>query len=373
MRILASLFVFLGFAGICLYGVLFVQSSTLPPDTEAESGFAFTDPMMRQCAFYSIGLILIHVISRVPYRRWVNYSLPFFAANVALLGLVLVFGKVAGGARSWFALGAINYQPAETMKIAWVMYLADYLRYRNSYRTLSGLAVPFLITAIPLLLMLMQPDLGTAFIFVPSLFAILYLAGARKRHLLLIILAMALFAAPMYRYGLKDYQKARILAFLNPAKYEQTYSYQLRHSLLAVGGGYWMGKGLGRGEVNRMSLLPDKHTDFIFSVVAEELGFVGALGLILCYAMLFAAFMLVCHFTREPYGKNLAMCICVIMAMQTFLNIGVALGLMPTTGITLPLVSAGGSSVITCSIMVGLVLSVSRHHVTVLSGDDFLV
>jgi len=145
----------------------------------------------------------------------------------------------------------------------------------------------------------------------------------------------------------------------------------MNHSLLAIGEGHWLGKGVGEGRVNRLNLLPESHTDFIFSIIAEELGFVGASMLILLYLSLFLSCIWLGGRTREPYGRFLAFGIGSLLAAQTFINLGVAMGLLPTTGITLPFVSSGGSSFISCCIMAGIVLSIARHHVPVLSKDDF--
>lgn len=371
MRTLAKALILLAFAGLTAYGLAFVYSSTLPLDAGPDTRFHFSLPTGKQAFFYATGFAVMITIWRMPYSRWIELSIFFFIANILLLLGVLLFGNVFGGARSWFAIGPLRFQPSETMKITWIMYLSSYLRYRNSYRTFTGLSIPFILTAIPVALILLQPDLGTAIIFLPALFIILFLAGARKRHLFLVILGIVALMIPMWKFGMQEYQKNRVRAFMNPEQYEKTTAYSLNRSLLAVGEGHWLGKGLGKGLVNRLNMLPEKHTDFIFSVVAEELGLVGACGLLLCYTMLIMGFLILSAFTREPYGKNLSAGLAIVLAIQIFTNLSVALGLMPTTGVTLPFISAGGSSVISCCIMVGMVLSISRHHVTVLSREDF--
>ena len=311
-------------------------------------------------------------MSRIPYRRWRSYSLLFYVANLLLLTLLPFFGQIFGGARSWFAIGDLRYQPSETMKIAWALYLAEILRYRARRGKLWGLVPPFLVTMIPVLLILIQPDLGSACIFLPTLFLTLYATGARKRHLALAVVTLVIAALPLWHFGMKEYQKDRLRSWLDPKNKEQKEAYQLKHSLLAVADGSWFGKGLGRGEMNRLALLPERHTDFIFSVIAEELGLFGAMGLIAAYGLLVLALIALAAITREPYGKVALTAIASSIFCQAFINLAVALGLIPTTGLTLPLVSAGGSSVVATSVMVGLALSIARHPVTVLSSEDYL-
>lgn len=231
--------------------------------------------------------------------------------------------------------------------------------------------MPFVITGVPMFLVLVQPDMGTAALYIPSLFLILFLCGAKKRHLALVIVLMILSLIPLWFFGAKDYQKARVMALLNPEAHAQTEAYQLKHSLLAIGEGYWFGKGVGEGRVNRLNLLPESHTDFIFSIIAEEMGFLGAVGLIFLYLMMVYACLWLGANTREPYGRMVVLAIGVMVISQTFINLAVALGLFPTTGITLPFVSSGGSSFISCCMMMGIVWSVARHHVMVLSKEDF--
>lgn len=373
MRLLANFTILLSFLGLTTYGLLFIYSSTLV-DSEAAPTFLsipFSSELKKQLIFYFIGITSIIVLFRCAYIKLQRPALLIYILSLGLLLYTSFFGKIAGGARSWISLGFFNIQPSELMKVAWVVYLASYLRYRKSYRTLQGLVAPCLITGIPLLLILKQPDLGTAFLFVPTFFIILFLAGARKRHLFGLIMVMVSMAALLYVFGLKEYQKKRIEAYLNPGEYEKTYAYQLNHSILAIGEGHWLGKGLGQGQVNRFNLLPDSHTDFIFSIIAEELGFIGAIGLVICFLALVFSFFVIASFTREPFGRMVALGLGVLLGVQIFINISVAIGLLPTTGITLPFISAGGSSLISSCLMVGLVLSISRCHIPVLSREDF--
>lgn len=362
----------LSLLGLSAMSLVFVYSSTM--DLEPGTGFVsfdFSSEFRKQLVFYLMGLVLFFGISRFPYRNWSHLAPLIYALNILLLIYVWQFGAVRGGARSWINLGFTQFQPSETMKTAWLLYLCSWLRYRKNLRTPMGLVVPFIITGVPMVMILRQPDMGTAALFIPTLFTLLFLCGCRKKHLLLVVLFMVLALIPLWFFGLKDYQRSRIMALIDPEAHAQTTAYQMRHSLLAIGEGHWLGKGIGEGRVNRLNLLPESHTDFIFSIIAEELGFLGALVVIALYLTLFFSCLWLGAKTREPFGRHLALGIGTLLIFQTFINLGVTLGVLPTTGITLPFVSSGGSSFVSCCIMLGLVYSVARHHVAVLSKDDF--
>jgi rod shape-determining protein RodA len=369
MRAITTVFIYLSLIGFCTYGILFIYSST---STDGyEKGLHFSRNFIKQLFFYFLGIITIYVVSKTPYKKIMSWAFPFYLLNLALLIYTKFFGIIRGGAKSWIDLGVTNLQPSELMKISWVLYLASYLRYNKEINTFSGLFIPFIITAIPVLMIADQPDYGSAFIFIPTHFMILYAAGAKKRHLISIILCFSLATVPMYFFVLKPYQKKRIDAFFNPEKHALGSAYQERHSKLAIGEGHLLGKGIGKSRINQLSLLPESHTDFIFSIVASELGFVGATVLVLCFLMFLLSLCLLSVYTREPFGRIVTISFAALIGTQVFINIFVTLGMMPTTGITLPFISSGGSSFVTCCLIIGIVLSVSRHPIAVLGGDDF--
>ena len=372
MRFLTTFSLLFSIIGLSLFSLVFIYSSTVDVSSEATSGlFDFPLAFKKQMVFYLLGFIFMFAISRIPYQQWVYPAIFLYVINIIVLIICDKIGVIKGGAKSWIDLGFMMYQPSETMKTCWVLYLASYLRYRESYRTLSGLIPPFIITGIPVLLIRQQPDNGTAFLFIPTLFIILYLVGARLRHLGLIVLSLGLLCIPLWTHVLTTKQKARIYSYLSPDEYALSSAFQTNISLLAIGEGHWTGKGIGEGRVNQHNLLPEAHTDFIFSIVAEELGLIGALGLIICYMILLYTCYWLALRTREPFGRTIVIGIGTLLTVQALINISVAIVLIPTTGITLPFVSSGGSSFISSCIMIGLVLSVSRHHVTVLSKKDF--
>ncbi len=369
MRAITTVFIYLSLIGFCTYGILFIYSST---STEGyEKGLHFSKNFLKQLFFYFVGLVSIYAVSKIPYKKIMGFSFPLYLLNLLALLYVKFFGVVRGGARSWIDIKITDVQPSELMKICWILYLASYLRYNKSINTLQGLFIPFLITFIPVMFIVDQPDYGSAFIFIPTHFMILYAAGAKKRHLLSIVLCFCLAVVPMYTFILTPKQQLRIDGFLNPEEHALTSSYQVINSLLAIGEGHLFGKGIGNGRINQLSLLPESHTDFIFSIIASELGFVGACGLILCFSVLILSLCLLAVYTREPFGRIVTISFAALIGTQVFINLFITVGMLPTTGITLPFISSGGSSFVTCCLIIGIVLSVSRHPIAVLGGDDF--
>jgi rod shape determining protein RodA len=270
------------------------------------------------------------------------------------------------------------------MKVAFVLVLGRYLRYRSNYRTLSGLIAPFALAMVPLVLILKQPDLGMAMIFPPVLLTMLYVAGAKAKHLLMVIVcAVALAPAawfsgsenvPVLRHGpvlVKKYQRERVYAWLdadNPNQ-RQRKAYQTYRAMVAFASGSFAGKGFGNIPVGQT--VPESHNDMIFALIGEQFGFFGAMVLLMSYLVLFAAGAEIAASTREPFGKLIAVGIVATMACQTFINLMVCTGLMPVTGITLPFVSYGGSSLIASFLEAGLLLNIGQNRPIVLARESF--
>jgi cell division protein FtsW (lipid II flippase) len=302
------------------------------------------------------------------------------------------FGGVplVNGARAWISFGSFSLQPAELMKIAFVSVMARYLRYRSNYRSLLGLMAPFALAMAPLLVILKQPDLGTALVFIPALFAVLYVAGAKAWHLLAIMgMGMCLgtiawFAGtddegvaysniPGMRHLptlIKPYQRGRVYAvFSNDEARWAKFGYQQQRAMLATGSGGWAGKGLGNIPVGQG--VPEAHNDFVFSLIAEQFGFIGSVIVIVAYIVLFAAGVEIAGSTREPFGRLVALGIVSLLAGQAFLNLMVAMRLMPVTGVTLPFVSYGGSSLLASFIAAGLLLNIGQNRTMVIGRKTF--
>ncbi len=346
--------------GVILFGLIFVASA-------ASSG---SDRFFKHVVFVVLGIGVMIVTARLDYAVLVRHGYTIFAISIITL-LTVLLTRPVNNATSWFDLGIIKVQPSEFAKVALVLVLAKYLSESESYRTAGGLVTPLLITMAPSVLILLQPDLGTAMVFIPVCFAMLYAAGARWRHLSMAGGVGLGAVAFMYAFVLHDYQKRRIEAWLDPTRYSAEDAYQLLQSRIALGSGGLWGKGVGCGTQNKLGFVPVRDSDFILSVIGEEAGFVGAAALVLLFLMIFAAGFGICERTREPGGRMVAVGVVVLLATQTFINVGVAVGLLPTTGVTLPFVSYGGSSMLTCCIAMGMLLSVGSHPHWVISKDDF--
>jgi rod shape determining protein RodA len=296
----------------------------------------------------------------IDYRKMLNWVYAGYAAAFLMLVYVLLTPPIRG-ARSWINFGFFSVQPAEIMKLMLILALARYLGQRDNQWTIRGLVAPFLLLFLPLGLILKQPDLGSGILLPPILLAMLLASGARLWHLAAIVASGALAALPMWQFVLKPYQKNRIYAFLNPELYSAREAWQLTQSLIAIGQGGWEGMGWGNGSQNTLDLLPDKHTDFIFGIIAEEGGFVVAAGLLALYWLLVVSGLHIARRCREPAGKLIAVGVSALLGCQSLINVGVVTAVLPTTGITLPLVSYGGSSLLITAAMIGFLLNVGLN------------
>jgi cell division protein FtsW len=317
--------------------------------------------LKRQVLFAALGLVAMFVTMNVDYQRWKKWAVPGLLICFGLLIAVLIpgIGVVRGGARSWLGIGSFGIQPSEFMKLAMIVFLARFLSERQREMTsfVRGLLPALAILGAAFGLIMLQPDLGTGAVMVGASLLVIFAAGARLAHLAgLALLGVAglagLIAAAPYRLQ-------RIVAFLDPWQDPQGAGYQAIQSLYAVGPGGLLGLGLGMSR-QKYSYLPEPQTDFIFSIFAEELGFIGGALLILLFLLLVWRGMRTAITVADPFGSFLAAGIVAIFAVQVFINIGVVIGLLPVTGITLPLVSYGGSSLTLLLTAIGILLNISR-------------
>ena len=336
-------------AVLCILGVVFVWSASFRLSEQTGDWRATAQPL-RQIMWLGISAVVFVVIVAVPYTVFMRLSYLFYVVGMALLVGVL-FVPTIQHVNRWYDLGVFLFQPSEYMKVVLVMALARYLMYRENYRTLPGLIGPFILALVPMILVLKEPDLGTALMFLPILFALLYTAGARRKHLIAIVL-IGLASLPALYYApnvLADYQRERLVAFINPAGHSanlQAGTHQVTNSVIAVGSGGLAGKGWGQGTQNLFGFIPADQTDFIFAVYAEEWGLLGAFFLLFLYFLIFTCGLSIAKSTREPYGRLVAVGVVVMWAVQVFINIGMTVQLMPVTGIPLPFMSYGGSSLL---------------------------
>jgi rod shape determining protein RodA len=292
--------------------------------------------------------------------RW---SQPIYFTCIALLIVVLFSGKYVGGSRRWLIIGTVSFKPSELVKIALILALARYYSKDAKTRgfTLRELIRPVIIIMLPVLLIVMQPDLGTAGLLVLIAGSITVFVKIERRSFAYLIASGAVLV-PLIWFFLKEYQKKRILVFLNPDRDPLGAGYHIIQSKIAIGSGMISGKGYLKGTQNALSFLPEEHTDFIFSVLAEEWGFLGSITLVLLFLILIIWALNVAHGCREPFGTIVAVWVAAMIFWQAFINIGMSMGLLPVVGVPLPFVSYGGSSVLTTAISIGLLLNVSMRR-----------
>lgn len=319
---------------------------------------------LKQLTFLGISLAVMGLVAWPHYMNFRHLGFVGYLVLLGLLALLLVKGQVVNGARCWFNVGPIKFQPAEFMKIALVLVLANVLMYGKDVQSFRGILLPLALTAIPAALIVVQPDMGTTILLVPTVFAMLFAAGARKRHLFLLVAVLLAVAPVVWFKGMKDYQRVRITSFLSGT------SYQVGQSVKACSAGATFGRGMGESGAASPYFIPERHTDFVFSILCEDLGFAGASFVLLLIAVYFSTSLKIAHQSREPFGRLVVVGLTTLFATQTFINLGMTLGVAPVTGLTLPFVSYGGSSLLSCSIAAGLILNVSARWQPGFSSRD---
>ena len=332
------------------------------------------DLFSKQVTWVLMSLPILVAALAVPYRFWKPIGYWLFAVSLPLLVVVLFMAK-RGGARCWIPLGFFDLQPSELVKLTFILALAQFLMYRENHRRLTGLAAPFLITLVPLGLILIEPDLGSAMLFVPVLFAMLFAAGARPRHLLCVAL-LGVALSPVFWMKMSVEQKSRVTALFsqvdggpNPGgdRWHQHQS-KLVMSLGGVWGSEASGMSLDDPDAYRLFAA---QTDFVFCMVGERWGLVGGLVTLAAYLALFAFGLMIAGATREPFGRLVAVGIVTLLATQTVINTGMTVGLLPVVGITLPLMSYGGSSLLTTAIALGLLMNIGLRPGYEMTPDPF--
>lgn len=314
----------------------------------------------KQIVWYGIGLFLMSLICLIDYKKFERWSIAFYVFCLLLLVAVLVLGKQAGGSQRWLKLGPMTIQPSETIKIAVTIMLARYYSKVVSPKglTLKELIKPLAIIILPFILIVKQPDLGTAMMVFVIAASITVFVKIEKKTLILILISGILAASGAWNF-LKEYQKQRILTFIDPDRDPLGAGYHIIQSKISIGSGMITGKGFLKGTQNALSFLPEQHTDFIFSVLAEEWGFIGGFALILVYIVLIIWGLNISFQCRDNFGKILAVGVTALIFWQIFINMGMVMGLMPVVGVPLPLISYGGSSVVTIMMCIGILMSIS--------------
>ena len=317
----------------------------------------------RQMARFGLAFVMMIVVATIDLRIWLRYAYVLYFVALALLVAVDFTGYIGMGAQRWISLGVVNVQPSELMKIFLILALARYYHASpiEDIGRISQLIVPLVLTAAPVVLILRQPDLGTAVMLAMTAAAVLFLAGVRIWKFVLVGIA-GMAAAPIAWQFLHGYQKKRVLTFLNPETDPLGAGYHIIQSKIALGSGGLMGKGFMLGPQSHLHFLPEMQTDFIFTMLAEEFGLVGALGLILLYALILTYGIVIAVRARNQFGRLVAGGITTTFFLYVFINIAMVTGLIPVVGVPLPLVSYGGTVMMTLMIGFGFIMGVGVHR-----------
>jgi len=324
--------------------------------TPLEAGTTFTRGLM----WAGIAAIVFVLTTMFDYRWLKTLSWAAYALQLGLLVLTLAIGDGVGNSARWITLGPLTFQFSELAKILMIIVLANYLAGRSqrldSIRTILGACV---LVAPPLALVMLQPDLGTSLVFAAILIGMLWMSGASMKWLAAMAAAVIAMVPIAWTYLLRDYQKERLTSFLNPKPDITDSGYQLYQSQIAVGSGGWFGRGLTNGTQAQGDFLPVQSTDFVFSVLAEELGFIGAMVLFLLFILLLWRVLVAGWRSRDPFGTLFSAGIASMVLFQLFVNVGMVMGIMPITGIPLPFVTHGGASLVSIAVGLGILQSIN--------------
>jgi rod shape determining protein RodA len=342
--------------GLYVAGVMTIKSAT------SELGNEYFN---RQLMWGVVGLVVLAVVFAIDYRRLIDLSPIFYVVTLCALVMILIFGHTAGGAKSWVGIGGFGGQPSEMAKLLMSLILARYLAgIDKAYLDLREILIATGLTAIPMSLVIAERDLGGAAMFLAILGAMLLVAGIRPRVIIVVAALGLMIALGAWKWALHDYQKARIVSFVQPEADPLGSGYQVRQSKIAVGSGQWIGRGYGQGTQSQLRFLPERHTDFIMAVLAEEWGFLGVLTIFSLYLTYFGTAAKIAMRSRDRVGILLVTGLVAVQAVHVIYNTAMVVGMLPITGVPLPFLSYGGSFSMINFMALGLVLNVDfRRYV----------
>ena len=344
-------------AAIVIMSLVIIGSAT-HVNTPSEERYWF---VQRQGISILVDIALAAFWMNFDYKILQRYGNHFYVFNLVLLILVMLVGQTALGAQRWIALGPISIQPSEFSKLIMIIALAAMMEKRGKVQSLSDLAPIAGYVGLPFLLVLKQPDLGTSLVFLAIFFGMVFVAGIRLR-ILFWLFGLGLAAMPVLWHFLKDYQKMRIMVFMDPNVDPLGAGYHIIQSKIAIGSGLLFGKGLFGGTQSQLNFLPENHTDFIFSVVGEELGFVGCTVLLLLYLIVLWRGIKIAQDASDTFGRLLAVGITSMIAFHVLVHVGMTMGILPVTGIPLPLMSYGVSSLTTNIMAIAILLNIQLRR-----------
>ena len=348
--------------GLVALGTMLIYSASLSRFGEPQD-LDFSHPVWRQAAFATVGIALFFVFTRLDYRLLGVLSVGMYIAVIAALLFVVIFGEASYGSRRWIEVGGTPIQPSEIAKLVVIIALAKYLSDREgSIRTWRVLLTSLAIAALPAALVFAEPDLGSAVIFAAIWLGMVIVAGARWSHILS-LLGAGVISVPFALVGLvTDYQRERIALWLDPERDPTGAGFNILQGKISIGSGGFWGKGLTEGSQTQLDYLRTETTDYVFSVLGEELGYIGAIVLFALFIVLLWRGLRCAELSRDLFGRLIATGLVIYILLQTFINVGVNVGLLPVTGIPLPFVSQGGSSLITLFIGLGILQSILIRH-----------
>ena len=346
---------FLVASALAVLGVINLYSAT------SVARAALSDVYVQQVYWLVLGGILGAIVAIIDYRHYERLGYLLYALGVVLLLLVFILGKDIRGSSRWIYIGSFSFQPSEFMKLFLVIALAKYLHDdpKNEERGLVDLIVPALLAGVPVLLVLKQPDLGTALILLLTFGTVCMMMRIRWQSLLALAVATGILLPVLWTYVLKEYQKDRLLIYRNPEHDPMGMGYSLVQSKTAIGSGGIFGKGLFAGHMTQHGFVPENWTDFIFTVLGEEQGLIGCLGFLALFAMLLVCTIRAAHLAHDLFGALLCAGVATLLSFQLVVNVAMTIGLAPVVGLPLPLASYGGSALLTNLCAVGVVASVT--------------
>ncbi len=315
----------------------------------------------RQVIRWGLSLMVMLVVAQIPpdvLRRW---AIPLFVVGLAMLVAVLLFGHVGKGAQRWLDLGVIKFQPSEAMKLAVPMMVAAFIASQPLPPKLGRLAIGLALVLVPTLLIAKQPDLGTSLLIACSGIFVLFLAGMSWRLVGAAVVAVGAFVPVLWYFLMHDYQRQRVLTFLNPESDPLGSGYHIIQSKIAIGSGGFWGKGWLQGTQSQLEFLPERHTDFIFAVFSEEFGLVGVMAMLLLYLAVITRGLYMATQAQQAFSRLLGGALILTFFIYVFVNIGMVSGLLPVVGVPLPLVSYGGTSMVTLMAGFGMLMSIHTH------------
>jgi rod shape determining protein RodA len=343
---------------ICLIGILNIYSA----------GFSLNDPRLKflyikQLEWTGVGLLFMILGFLIDYRKITRHAYEIYFASLALLMLVFIFGYATRGSQRWITMAGFTFQPSELIKITVILAITKYL---DNHKVESGyllreLAFPFVIALVPIIFVLRQPDLGTGLILMLIFISVVFVAGIRGKSMA-VAASCSTVMIPIAWHFLKEYQKERIMTFLDPGKDPLGAGYHIIQSIIAIGSGGVLGKGFLKGTQTQLKFLPEQQTDFVFSVFAEEWGFFGGMLLIILFLTLILWGLKISFQAKDLPGKLISAGITMMIFGQVFINIGMVIGILPVVGIPLPFMSYGGSSMVVFMFGIGLLLNVRMRR-----------